>query len=393
MGPTTIELPQYLRDSAGTPYAVYTDPADYTFIGGVGEQDTERTFEGNPSIRTVNTLGTYGTKIRKAVSYSAPAPPKRAMASVYITDPAAVYSVHIGLITGGTASRATLTTSLFPLHVGWNTLLFLPQDWDGWDVDFVYTEFEISVGTIDTLTVTESNVGAVYFDPVGVAAIAISFDDNFESVHTNALPVMAAHNIPGTSYIISDLIGGSGRLSVAQMQDLADAGWDIANHTKAYAIDSVASLTDCQDALEALGFTQASRHVAYPNGTTNTAIMGYMYDAGMLTGRLARSPISGYRPAFLSDGGGVNLRIMALGLQTNTLTLQQAKTYVDDAIANRYLLCMFSHQINDTPGDYDWTTADFTALMEYIASKGLPCLTITDIYESLSGPVQVAVAA
>jgi peptidoglycan/xylan/chitin deacetylase (PgdA/CDA1 family) len=64
--------------------------------------------------------------------------------------------------------------------------------------------------------------------------VVISFDDNNNSVLTNGYPLMSAAGIPGTLYINSDDIGTGSKLTIAELNSLYSAGWDISNHTASH---------------------------------------------------------------------------------------------------------------------------------------------------------------
>lgn len=72
------------------------------------------------------------------------------------------------------------------------------------------------------------------------------FDDARATVYTDAFPLMQARGLVGVLPIISDLIGTAGYMTVAQVTELFNAGWDIVNHTKSH-----------QTAATMAGYTQA----------------------------------------------------------------------------------------------------------------------------------------
>ncbi len=52
-----------------------------------------------------------------------------------------------------------------------------------------------------------------------------------KSVYTTAFPIMQQYGIVGTIYLNENLVGTAGRLTLAELHTLHDAGWIIANHT------------------------------------------------------------------------------------------------------------------------------------------------------------------
>lgn len=66
--------------------------------------------------------------------------------------------------------------------------------------------------------------------------IAITFDDGYKSVHSNAIPVLRKHRFPYTIFINTDLIDHSKEfMSWQQLQQLNSEGATIANHTTAHS--------------------------------------------------------------------------------------------------------------------------------------------------------------
>jgi len=112
--------------------------------------------------------------------------------------------------------------------------------------------------------------------------VCITFDDGYDDVYDNAYPVLHAANIPATSFVVTDWIGGVGPsgncMSAAQLLTLQTAGWEIGSHTTDHTEldtitgeDLVDRLADSQSALEALGLNCDT--IAYPYGEYNSEVV------------------------------------------------------------------------------------------------------------------------
>ena len=111
----------------------------------------------------------------------------------------------------------------------------------------------------------------------------ITFDDGFVSVYDTALPILRKYGFVATLFVATGYIGkhsgyarGTGDeahrlLGAAELQDLALAGWRIANHLHSHR--DLRTLSPQEIALEyrtsyeelsRLGFASGARFVAYP---------------------------------------------------------------------------------------------------------------------------------
>ncbi len=61
--------------------------------------------------------------------------------------------------------------------------------------------------------------------------VVITFDDGYKSVYANAFPVMRQYGFPGVNYIIAEALSGQGRMTRAELQELAGAGWEVGSHS------------------------------------------------------------------------------------------------------------------------------------------------------------------
>ncbi len=62
--------------------------------------------------------------------------------------------------------------------------------------------------------------------------IVITFDDGNIGVYENAFPIMQSYNFPGVFYIVASRIRDvEGFVNVEQINEMADAGWEIGSHS------------------------------------------------------------------------------------------------------------------------------------------------------------------
>ncbi|MFE2101469.1 polysaccharide deacetylase family protein [Streptomyces sp. NPDC059468] len=88
-----------------------------------------------------------------------------------------------------------------------------------------------NTGNLVTLHVQDAELipDASSIFPNGV--ISITFDDTYANVYNYALPKLAQYGYPASLYNIQSLVGGSGRMTTAQLYALQDQfGWEMGSH-------------------------------------------------------------------------------------------------------------------------------------------------------------------
>ncbi len=70
-----------------------------------------------------------------------------------------------------------------------------------------------------------------------VALASFHFDGGFESVFTNALPVLERHEVPASAFIVTDRVGEQAHMERTKLEELAARGWEIGSHTHTHPDD------------------------------------------------------------------------------------------------------------------------------------------------------------
>lgn len=139
--------------------------------------------------------------------------------------------------------------------------------------------------------------------PLPDKAVAITFDDGYESVHRHAFPALRKRGMPATLFVYSDFIGAGEALGWKQMDEMLRTGLiEIQAHSKshrnlaerlpaeseaAYRARIDHELRHPRATIEkALGASGARvRHFAYPYGDANEAVLDAMrrngYELGL----------------------------------------------------------------------------------------------------------------
>jgi len=213
----------------------------------------------------------------------------------------------------------------------------------------------------------------------------ISFDDNQVSANL-ALPYMNKYGFAGTMYSIAERIGTPNYQTmenVISMQN--DFGWEIACHS--YSIAAHDSTNGMQDlTLSALDTElrnlkkwalqnniSGADHFAWPKGRFTPEMIEvaerYFVSAGMVSHYINQA-----LPTFTP------MRMARRGITAGT-TLQNIKDEIDAAIANNTSIELLFHKIVPTgaTGDTEYNASDFSAVIDYIASSGIPVRTISEV--------------
>jgi peptidoglycan/xylan/chitin deacetylase (PgdA/CDA1 family) len=132
----------------------------------------------------------------------------------------------------------------------------------------------------------------------GKQGYCLSFDDGFENVLDNALPVLVRHRLRAIQFLVAGLIGQEDQwdraigepplrlMNEAQVRDWLAAGQDIGSHTMwhphltALAPERArAEIFDSRKALEDQ-FQTPIRHFCYPYGDCNERVRDWVGEAG-----------------------------------------------------------------------------------------------------------------
>jgi peptidoglycan/xylan/chitin deacetylase (PgdA/CDA1 family) len=217
-------------------------------------------------------------------------------------------------------------------------------------------------------------------------AIALCFDDGVASQYTTAFPILKSRFVSATCYLISKALGTAGYLTVSQINEMRDWGWDpephsysTATHSNPTGMSGMSLIDLITDAQLAIAFHSANGwgtgHIAYPKGFYDANVLS-MTNSMFKSGRTIEGLVSGI---FL-ENYPVSNRDRVRGVTvSNTTTLANLKTLVDLVVAQKCFLPIVFHDIVTSPlTSTQWGTSDFTALVDYILASGIPIVTMSE---------------
>ena len=137
-------------------------------------------------------------------------------------------------------------------------------------------KIKILLGMLTLLILTTSAVAAP-------ATVILTFDDGWKSTALNASPILQANGQSGVVFVITDPLyrGYPDYMTLAEVQNLSDAGWDISSHTISHPV--LTNLTSQPEKLKtelvgseqwlvSNGFARGSMFLSYPEGAYNAAV-------------------------------------------------------------------------------------------------------------------------
>lgn len=215
---------------------------------------------------------------------------------------------------------------------------------------------------------------------VAKAKCILTFDDGFETVYTNAKPIMDGNGQTGTAFIISGYVGGSiegdNCMSKAQLEGLRDAGWDVSNHTDGLGNlfymsqeDMEAAIDNGYDWLVSNGFEASAKFFCYPSGAFKDTVITKLRERHVL----ARTTIdTEYDPHFRLEDDDIDMLMKKKGVGSDQ-TPATVKGWIDKIIETNGLLVLMFHRIVDSgaSGGCEYNKADFEEISDYLASSGI----------------------
>lgn len=246
---------------------------------------------------------------------------------------------------------------------------FEEADWS----NIITIELGMSSQTDKTAVVYAAALYAMNLPPV----VSIEFDDGYKSIYETAYPIMDSLGLVGSANINTGNIGDATRMSWAQLRELQNAGWAVSNHTHNHLslktsteAEIRADLAKSRTIMKRHGFDAGANYLVAPYGNVNTAFWDVYFDYAKVFRTTSGSPFPSQPLGLIpleSTRGYMELGYAGIGYPA---TLEDVQGIVDELLERQEWAILNFHRIVENPGaSTEWSTADFTALMEYIATK------------------------
>ncbi|WP_461187571.1 polysaccharide deacetylase family protein [Arthrobacter sp. Z4-13] len=228
------------------------------------------------------------------------------------------------------------------------------------------------------------NVGGIGLVPVAAhkyphGVVSFTFDDCYVDAYSEGKRILDKYGYPGTAYVISDLFGQPGRLTIEQasaMQDLSN--WEIGGHSMGrVAHDARLSNLDAAtlDAelsahkawLRSHGFRGQS--FAYPQGAFNRETI-HMVRRYFSSARTTSSQPLHNHPERLDPYLLTHCDASVAGISAPVMQR------LDEAKANHSWLILTHHRIHPSVG---LSPTEFEKIVDHAASIGIAVRTVEDV--------------
>jgi peptidoglycan/xylan/chitin deacetylase (PgdA/CDA1 family) len=233
--------------------------------------------------------------------------------------------------------------------------------------------------------------------------VSLTFDDGNLDQYTNAFPILQAHHMVGTFYIITGEANNlSGSMTLSQLQALYSAGNEIAGHTVLHPYLSQVStdeatreICDGRNTLLNWGFPVTD--FAYPHSDQNSTIEGIVkqcgYDSARSDGQI-KSPdgcLSGCPLAETIPPADPYLIKSPDSIQ-DTWSVSDIEGLVTQAEngGGGWINLIFHHICDNACDPYSITPANFSAVLDWLQTQNISIKTVNQV---MGGPVNPQVSA
>jgi len=239
---------------------------------------------------------------------------------------------------------------------GWQRFDLAPIDTDG-DPDLTdIRELKLVVNASDD-TAVKFNVDDLRAHPKPDSGkIIFRFDDSHERHYTDYFPVLQDHGYSAIEAVVKQSVGHSDRLSVQQLLELQEAGWDLCNHTTKH--QNIRHLSDGELRRNVREMNDWFDQYGIEQGTDMHVYTFSAYDGQSL------DVLSEHFEMAFGGGGATNYSL------TNPLTvnsfnaesgIEETKELLDRVASNRSLAVLMFHD--------EFSRAEFREIVEHVAAN------------------------
>jgi peptidoglycan/xylan/chitin deacetylase (PgdA/CDA1 family) len=209
--------------------------------------------------------------------------------------------------------------------------------------------------------------------------ISITFDDGWQSVYTNALPLLERYDMNSTQYITTGVVGAPAYMSEAQIRALQAGGHELAAHTVSHPDLTALSNEDLTSELvDSLTFLEERfgniANMASPLNEYNDATLAEI-QRHYASHRTTDYPYVNTRDSY------DRYRIRALTIRSDT-TIAEIETLIQQAKDEAGWLVLVYHQIDESGGGFTVTPAVFESHLDLISQSQIKTATVQQVLQA-----------
>jgi len=220
--------------------------------------------------------------------------------------------------------------------------------------------------------------------------ITVTFDDGWESIYTDGMPLLHKYGISTTQYVLSGVSEDRNYLSIEQVKAIQKAGHEIGCHSIDHADLTAltterleAELHDCKALYEKELGTRIE-HFASPYGRSNAetidAIRRYYRSHrntdGDITNGVSDQDVNTKQTFSL-----YNIHAVTVRRDTTVAELQQA---IDYTVQNKGWLVLNYHDVTDTNSEYGLDKAKLEAQLSAISKADARVVTMGQVIDAIA---------
>lgn len=222
--------------------------------------------------------------------------------------------------------------------------------------------------------------------------VSVTFDDGWESVYSEAAPLMSEYEIVSTQYILPGSFADKKYISIDQAKSLKEAGHEITSHTythrdltKLSEKNVIKELTTSKDVLQKFELIEPEANFAAPLGAVNepvnNLIRQHYYSSRNTMGNL-NDGISGADMNLPGKFDRYNIIGYTVGQYTTDDQFKAALEYAK--VHNAWFIPIY-HQVDNSGTKYSVSPDTFKRHMKMISESSIKTATMRDVLQSYKG--------
>lgn len=218
--------------------------------------------------------------------------------------------------------------------------------------------------------------------------VSITFDDGWESIYTDGLPILQETGFRTTQYIISDTLDNYNYVSIAQIRSMQEAGHDIGSHTVSHA--DLTTLSDNELTYE-LGQSKQTltryfgtiTDFTSPYGAYNTHTLQVISKYYRSQKNAEGDPDADELEAINVQTGFNMLNIKSYSVRKTT-SLEDIKKLLKAAEANNGWLVLTYHQVETSEETFSVSPQVLRQQLQLISASNIRSTTVGQVLDTFT---------